>query len=142
MITYDYESLIRIGEWLTHSFVDSPPAAWPVEVFKFKHRSKHRGKGGVDKHQLQPQPHRQARPSLLPSMHPPQHRRKHRGKHGGIKHRLQSRPHGSSLSSILLPNVQALDNKLDNLHACISFQWDIRNFNVLCYTLLTRYTFK
>ncbi len=27
-----------------------------------------------------------------------------------------------------------LDNKLDDLHARISFQWDIRNCNVLCFT--------
>ena len=36
--------------------------------------------------------------------------------------------------SILLVNVQALDNKLDNLHASISFQQDIRNCNVLWFT--------
>ncbi len=112
---------------------DSPPAnsaAWSVEVFKCKHRSKHWGKGGGNKHQVQPWPHRHARRSLLSSMHPPQHGRKHQGGCGGIKHW----PHGSSLPSILLANVQALDNKLDGLHAHISFQWDIRNCNVLCFT--------
>ncbi len=60
----------------------------------------------------------------------PQQVRKHRGGRGGIKHQ----PHGSSLPSILLANVQALDNKLDDLCAHISFQWDIRNCNVLCFT--------
>ncbi len=74
---------------------------WPVKVFKSKHLSKHQGKGGGNKHQVQPWPHRHVRLSLLPSMHLPQCRRKHWGKHGGIKHRLRSRPHGSSLPSIL-----------------------------------------
>ncbi len=66
-------------------------------------------------------------PSLNPSQH---HRRKHRGKRGGIKHRLRSRP----LPSILRANVQVLDNKLEDLRARISFQQDIRNCNVLCFT--------
>ncbi len=38
MITYDHKSLIRIGKWSTHSFVDSPPAdsaAWPDKVDVF-----------------------------------------------------------------------------------------------------------
>ncbi len=52
----------------------------------------------------------------------------------GLKIRLRSWPHGSSLPSILIAYVQALDNKLDNLCARISFQQDIRNCNVLCFT--------
>ncbi len=76
----------------------------------------------------------QARPSLCPSLHSSQHRRrKHRGKRGGININIQSRPHWASLPSILLANVQALDNKLDDLRAHISFQRDI-NCNVLCFT--------
>ena len=39
-----------------------------------------------------------------------------------------------SLPSMLLANVQALDNKLDDLHALLSFQRDIRSCNVLCFT--------
>lgn len=48
MMTYDYESLIRIGKWSPHHFVNSSPAdsaTGPVNVFKCKHRCKHRGKG-------------------------------------------------------------------------------------------------
>ncbi len=106
------ESLFRIRKWSTYGVVDSPPAdsaAWLVKVFKCKHQSKHRGKGGGDKHQLWSWP--QARPSLLPSMHSPQHVRKHWGGRGGIKHRLRFQPHGCSIS-ILLTSVHALDNKL------------------------------
>ncbi len=91
-----------------------------------KHRSKHWGKGGGGKHQLRPESHRQARPSLLPFMHLPKHGRKHRGGCGGIKHRLWSQPHGYSMPSILLASVQVL-NKLDS-------HQDIRNCNVFYFT--------
>ncbi len=39
-------------------------------------------------------------------------------------------------NSILLSNVPALDNKLDGLHARVSFQRVIRNCNILCFTEL------
>ncbi len=124
MIAYDYETLIRMGKWSTHSFMHFPAdsATWPIEIFKRKHRSKHWGKGGGVKHQLQPWSHRQARPSLCPSLHPSQHWRKHQGKRGEIKHRLRARTQGSSLPSILLVTVQAVDNKLEDLCAHIRFQ--------------------
>lgn len=64
---------------------------------------------------------------LTTSLHPSLHQRRHRGKHGGVKHWLRSRQHGFSLPSILLANVQSLNNKLDDLHVFISFQQDIRN---------------
>ncbi len=122
--------------WMTFSFTScgwcvrclpADSAAWPV--FKCKHWSKHRGKGGGDKHQLRPRPQRQARLSLLVSMHSPQHGRRHCGsEHGEIKHRLCCWPHGYSIR-ILLASVQALDNKLDVLRTRISFQQNIRNCN-------------
>ena len=39
-----------------------------------------------------------------------------------------------SLPSILLANVQSLDNKLDEVGSQISYQWDIKNCNILCFT--------
>ncbi len=108
--------------------MDSLPAAsaaWPVKVFKCNHQSKHRGKGGGDRHQLRPQPRGRARPYPLPSMHSPQHWRKHRGRRGGIKHQLRYRPHEYSIS-ILLSSVHVFDNKLDGLLARVSFQRGIR----------------
>jgi hypothetical protein len=36
--------------------------------------------------------------------------------------------------SILLANVQSLDNKVDGLMERISFQREIRNCNILCFT--------
>ncbi len=100
--------------------------------FQMSHRGKYWGKGGRDKHQPQFWPHRHARPSLLPFMHPPQHGRKHRGGRGGTGHWLRSRLHGYSISILL--HVQALNNKLDGLRARISFQWDIRSCNIVCFT--------
>jgi hypothetical protein len=38
------------------------------------------------------------------------------------------------LPSILLANVQSLDNKLDVVQSQISYQQDIKNCNVLCFT--------
>ncbi len=40
----------------------------------------------------------------------------------------------SALPSILLTNIQSLENKMNDLRARISFQWDIRDCNILCLT--------
>ncbi len=61
-------------------------------------------------------------------------RKKHRGKRAGIRNRLRVRAHSPPLPSILLTNVQSLENKMDDLRARISFQRDIRDCNILCLT--------
>ncbi len=61
-------------------------------------------------------------------------RKKHRGKRAGIRNRLRKRAHSPPLPSILLANVQSLENKTDDLRARISFQRDIRDCNILCLT--------
>ncbi len=61
-------------------------------------------------------------------------RRKHRGRRAGIRNRLRERAHSPPLPSILLANVQSLENKMDDLRARISFQRDIRDCNILCLT--------
>jgi hypothetical protein len=40
------------------------------------------------------------------------------------------------LPSILLANVQSLDNKVDKIRARVAFQRDIRDCNLLCFTEL------
>ncbi len=65
------------------------------------------------------------------------HRRrnkKHRGNSAGIRNRLRKRAHSPPLPSILLANVQSLENKMDDLRARISFQRDIRDCNIICLT--------
>ncbi len=57
--------------------------------------------------------------------------KKHRGKRAGIRNRLRKRAHSPPLPSILLTNVQCLENKMDNLRARISFQQDTRDCNIL-----------
>ncbi len=52
----------------------------------------------------------------------------------GIRNRLRERAHSPPLPSILLANVQSLENKMDDLRARISFQRDIRDCNILCLT--------
>ncbi len=59
-------------------------------------------------------------------------RRKHRGRRAGIRNRLRKRAHSPPLPSILLANVQSLENKMDDLRARISFQRDIRDCNIFC----------
>ncbi len=61
-------------------------------------------------------------------------RRKHRGRRAGIRSRLRKRAHSPPLPSILLANVQSLENKMDDLRARISFQRDIRDCNIFCLT--------
>ncbi len=48
--------------------------------------------------------------------------------------RLRKRAHSPPLLSILLANVQSLENKMDDLRARISFQRDIRDCNIICLT--------
>ena len=61
-------------------------------------------------------------------------KRKKRGKRAGILCRSRTRYCNPPLPSILLANVQSLDNKLDELHARIEFQRDIANCCVLAFT--------
>ncbi len=64
----------------------------------------------------------------------PRRRKKHHGRRAGIRNRLRKRAHSPHLPSILLANVQSLENKMDDLRTRISFQWDIRDCNILCST--------
>uniref|UniRef100_A0A8C8EX64 Cyclin-dependent kinase 8 n=1 Tax=Oncorhynchus tshawytscha TaxID=74940 RepID=A0A8C8EX64_ONCTS len=57
-----------------------------------------------------------------------------RGKRSGLLVRLRRRAHRAPLPSILLANVQSLDNKVDEIRARVAFQRDIRDCNVLCFT--------
>lgn len=61
-------------------------------------------------------------------------KRRPRGKRAGVRNRLRARAHRTPLPSILLANVQSLENKLDDLRARIKFQRDIRDCNLLCFT--------
>ncbi|KAI5620514.1 gastrula zinc finger protein XlCGF28.1-like [Silurus asotus] len=60
--------------------------------------------------------------------------RRLRGKRAGVRNRLRARAHRAPLPSILLANVQSLENKLDDLRARVKFQRDIRDCNLLCFT--------
>ncbi|KAK1802599.1 hypothetical protein P4O66_004169 [Electrophorus voltai] len=59
-----------------------------------------------------------------------------RGKRAGIRNRLRAPARRAPLPSILLANVQSLDNRLDDLRARIHFQRDIWDCNLLCFTEL------
>jgi hypothetical protein len=69
---------------------------------------------------------------LIPEVDPKQLRCS-RGRQSGLLIRNWRRAHHPPLPSILLTNVQPLDNKVDEIRAMVAFQRDIRNFNILCF---------
>ncbi len=107
LITYDKRTLLDIGHRYTKLFQGtlSTNLTWPLEILW----------------------------NMV--MNPPRQRiKKHCGKCAGIRNRLIKSTHSPPLPSILLRNVQSWENKMDDLKARISFQWDIRDCNVLCLT--------
>ncbi len=111
MIMYDKRTLLDIGQRYTNLIQDTlyTDPAWPLEIL----RSTAADKGRLNN---------------------TRRRKKHRGKCAGIRNRLRKRAHSPPLPSILLANVQSLDNKMDDLRARISFQRDIRDCNIICLT--------
>ncbi len=105
LITYDKGTLLDIGHRYTNLFQDtlSPNPSWPLEILRNAENNGHRRRN-----------------------------KKHRGKLAGIRNRLRKRAHSPPLLSILLANVQSLENKMDDLRARISFQRDIRDCNIIC----------
>ncbi len=107
MLIYDKITLLDIGHCCTNLLQDtlSTDPAWPLEIL----RNTELNKG---------------------HLYNPKRRRKHRGKRAGIRNRLRKRAPSPPLPSILLANVQSLENKMDDLRARISFQRDIRDCNM------------
>jgi hypothetical protein len=69
----------------------------------------------------------------IPAGDPKQwHRR--RGRRSGLLVRLRRRVHRPPLPSILLANVQSLDNKVYKIRARVAFQRNISDCNILCST--------
>ena len=60
--------------------------------------------------------------------------RKYRGRRSGCLVKICQRVGNSPLSSILLVIVQSLENKMDELCLRPSYQRDIKNCNILCFT--------
>ncbi len=108
LFIYDKRTLLDIGHRCTNLLQDtlSTDPAWPVEIL----RNAEVNKGCLNN---------------------PRRRKKHRGQCAGIRDRLRKRAHSPPLPSILLANVQSLENKMDDLRARTSFQRDIRD-NILC----------
>ncbi len=64
----------------------------------------------------------------------PRKRRRKRGKRAGVLVRLRCRPLRPPLPTILLANVQSLDNKLCELRARISYQRETKDCCIICLT--------
>ena len=60
-------------------------------------------------------------------------RKRKRGKKGGLRNRLKQRGHRTALPSVVLSNVQSLNNKITELHAKTAFISENRNSSVLCF---------
>ncbi len=112
LFLYDKRTLLDIGHRCTILLQDtlSTDPAWPVEILR---------NTDVNKGRLN---------------NPRRRKKKHRGRRAGIRDRLRKKAHSPPLPSILLANVQSLENKMDDLRARISFQRDIRDCNILCLT--------
>ncbi len=111
MIMYNRRTLLDIGQRYTNLIQDtlSTDPAWPLEILRInKLNNDH--------------------------LNNRRRRKKHSGRRAGIRNRLRKRAHSPPLPSILLANVQSLENKMDDLRARISFQRDIRDCNILCLT--------
>ena len=61
-------------------------------------------------------------------------KRRFRRKRSGCLVRIKRRVANVPLPSVLLANVQSLENKCDQLKARTSYQRDIKNCNILCFT--------
>ncbi len=109
LITYDKSTLLDIGNRFTNlvqgTLSPNPNPSWPLEILRNVENKGHRRRN-----------------------------KKHRGNSAGIRNRLRKRAHSPPLPSILLANVQSLENKMDDLRARISFQRDIRDCNIICLT--------
>ncbi len=117
LFMYDKRTLLDIGHRCTNLLQDtfSTDPAWPLEILW----STELNKGHLNN---------------------PRRRRKHRGRLAGICHRLRERAHSPPLPSILLANVQSLENKMDDLRARISFQRDIRDCNMFILSYIYIYS--
>ncbi len=73
-------------------------------------------------------------PFLWAARPQPRKRRRKRGKRVGVLVRLRCRPLRPPLPTILLANVQSLDNKLCELRARISYQRETRDCCIICLT--------
>ncbi len=111
LFIYNKRTLLDIGHRCTNLLQDtlSTYSTWPLEILQ----NTEVNKGHLNN---------------------PSRRRKHCGRRAGIRYRLRERAHSPPLPSILLANVQSLENKMDDLRARISFQRDIRDCNILCLT--------
>ena len=59
---------------------------------------------------------------------------KKRGRENGVRRRNKARQHKPYLPTIIMGNVQSLENKLDELAACVKFQHEYRTCSIMSYT--------
>ncbi len=111
LFIYDKRTLLDIGHHCINLLQDTlfTDPAWPLEILRNTEVNKGR-------------------------LNNPRRRKKHCGRRAGIRNRLRKRAHSPPLPSILLANVQSLENKMDDLRARISFQRDISDCNILYLT--------
>lgn len=62
------------------------------------------------------------------------HTKRKRGKRGGIRQRVRARGTRPPLPTILLSNVRAIRNKMDELEACVRYLYEYRESSLLCFT--------
>lgn len=111
LIVYDSRTLLNVGKNFAHVISDTfKPDPSSTEILR-----------GLDNNRG-----RDACPG--------RRTKKRRGTRAGVQNRLRQQAHRAPLPSILLANVQSLENKLDDLRARVTFQRDVRDCNILCFT--------
>ncbi len=92
MIMYDRRTLLDIGQRYTNliQVTLSTDPAWPLEILRNNELNNDH-------------------------LNNRRRRRKHSGRRTGIRNRLRKRAYSPPLPSILLANVQSLENKMDDL---------------------------
>lgn len=112
-ITYDFEALHKIATstLYLHPGILCESSSWPREILRDSNTN-----------------------NGYKSSQPRRWKKKHRGKRAGVRNKLRTRAHRPPLPSILLANVQSLDNKLDDIRARVRYQRDVRDCNILCFT--------
>lgn len=65
---------------------------------------------------------------------PKEIKRRKRGRSGGVKKRLKRRTFKPFIPSIIMGNVQSLNNKMDELHGHVKYQNEFRNISLMSFT--------
>lgn len=124
LLTYNRQTLLDIVKSWTHAEFTGfiPPELQPIVCSRSHH------------HHPQEGPETWSSSEYADTRRVLRRPRHKQGKRGGLHARLKARASQPPLPSLLLANVQSLENKLDKLRARITSQREIRECSALIFT--------